>query len=50
MEHNKIWDEFRDYFKENVNYGIDERLRLGEQLDNVEELGIGGSFRKIVVD
>lgn len=49
-EQNKIWDIHRNYFKQNAEYGSDESLRPGKELNCNNDLGIGGSFRKINVD
>lgn len=46
----KIWDVYRDFFKANANYGSDENLRPGKPLDIDGLYGVGGSFRKLVVD
>ncbi|XP_073813181.1 retinol-binding protein pinta-like isoform X2 [Musca autumnalis] len=45
------FDEYRNYFKENANYGVDETLRQGEHTNGDEQaFGMGGSFRKLQVD
>ncbi|XP_013105393.2 clavesin-2 [Stomoxys calcitrans] len=49
-DYNKVWDAHRDFFKENANCGSDESLRPGKPLDIDGLFGVGGSFRKIVVD
>uniref|UniRef100_A0A1I8Q6M1 CRAL-TRIO domain-containing protein n=1 Tax=Stomoxys calcitrans TaxID=35570 RepID=A0A1I8Q6M1_STOCA len=49
-DYNKIFDSHREYIKENALYGTNESLRPGKPL-NLEGLyGLGGSFRKLVVD
>ncbi|XP_075169008.1 alpha-tocopherol transfer protein-like isoform X1 [Haematobia irritans] len=50
QDFNKVWDEYREYFKQNAEYGTDESLRLGKKIDFDDDLGIGGSFRKLDVD
>ncbi|XP_075164992.1 clavesin-2-like [Haematobia irritans] len=50
LEYDKIWDTYRQYFKDNANYGSDESLRPGKPLDIDGLFGVGGSFRKIAVD
>ncbi|XP_013105430.2 alpha-tocopherol transfer protein-like isoform X2 [Stomoxys calcitrans] len=49
-DYNKVWDEYREYFKENAQYGTDERLRVGKKIELDGDLGINGSFRKLDVD
>uniref|UniRef100_A0A1I8P691 CRAL-TRIO domain-containing protein n=1 Tax=Stomoxys calcitrans TaxID=35570 RepID=A0A1I8P691_STOCA len=50
-EYNKVWDEFREFFKQNAEFGTDEHLRMGEPLRcDDAEFGPGGSFRKVEVD
>ncbi|XP_075168201.1 alpha-tocopherol transfer protein-like [Haematobia irritans] len=50
-EYNHVWDEHRDYFQENSKCGIDEHLRLSKSVfSDFDELGVGGSFRRIEVD
>ncbi|XP_005189925.2 retinol-binding protein pinta [Musca domestica] len=49
-EYNKIWDSYKEYFKENSQYGTDEKLRQGQPLDLDGLFGVGGSFRKLAVD
>ncbi|XP_061395848.1 retinol-binding protein pinta-like [Musca vetustissima] len=49
-EYAKVWDEYRQYFKENANYGTDEHLRLGGAFKFDADLGTGGTFRKLNVD
>ncbi|XP_061393114.1 uncharacterized protein LOC133328573 [Musca vetustissima] len=45
------FDEYREYFQENVNYGVNESLRQEEESSDVDKLfGLGGSFRKLEVD
>lgn len=44
------FDEYREYFKENANYGADESLRPGKPFDIEGMFGMGGSFRKLEVD
>ncbi|XP_075166947.1 retinol-binding protein pinta-like [Haematobia irritans] len=43
-------DEYRDYFKRSMDYGTDEKLRLGKAIDFDSLFGIDGSFRKLNVD
>ncbi|XP_053962519.1 alpha-tocopherol transfer protein-like [Anastrepha ludens] len=50
VELNKKLDEYRDYFKENAQYGTDETLRVGETTDFDNLFGTQGSFRKLEVD
>ncbi|XP_075166388.1 alpha-tocopherol transfer protein-like [Haematobia irritans] len=50
IENEKIWDDSREYFKQNSNYGTDESLRIGKALNFNDDLGIGGTFRKLDVD
>ncbi|XP_053962517.1 retinaldehyde-binding protein 1-like [Anastrepha ludens] len=47
---NKQLDEYREYFKENLNYGTDESLRMGKPIDFDNLFGVEGSFRKLEVD
>lgn len=47
---NKTWDATREFFKENANVGTDEHFRRGEPLDIDGLFGVGGSFRKLIVD
>ncbi|XP_058983560.1 alpha-tocopherol transfer protein-like [Musca domestica] len=47
---NKVWDDHREYFKENADYGTDEHLRVGKKMNFGGDVAIGGSFRKIEVD
>lgn len=49
-EYNKVWDEHRIYFRQNADYGTEERLRLGKPIDFDGTFGLGGSFRKLNVD
>ncbi|XP_061401745.1 retinol-binding protein pinta-like [Musca vetustissima] len=49
-DYHKVWDEYRDYFKENSQYGVDENLRPGNPMDFDSMFGLCGSFRKIEVD
>lgn len=49
-EYNKVWDEYREYFKQEMEFGVDDSLRLGETYDVCDELGVDGSFRKLNVD
>ncbi|XP_037813915.1 alpha-tocopherol transfer protein-like [Lucilia sericata] len=44
------WLEYKDYFKENENYGTEELLRPGKPIDFDSIYGLGGSFRKLDVD
>lgn len=50
QEYNKLWDEYRDYFKQNAEFGTDEHLRPGKPIDFDGLFGMCGSFRKINVD
>uniref|UniRef100_A0A1I8P793 CRAL-TRIO domain-containing protein n=1 Tax=Stomoxys calcitrans TaxID=35570 RepID=A0A1I8P793_STOCA len=50
IENEKIWEENREFFKENENFGTDEKLRIGQPLNFDADLGISGSFRKLDVD
>ncbi|XP_073813878.1 alpha-tocopherol transfer protein-like [Musca autumnalis] len=47
---NAKYDEHRQFFKDNANYGIDETLRQTETLSGDNLFGAGGSFRKMEVD
>uniref|UniRef100_A0A1I8Q2H8 CRAL-TRIO domain-containing protein n=2 Tax=Stomoxys calcitrans TaxID=35570 RepID=A0A1I8Q2H8_STOCA len=50
-ERNKIWDNYREFFRQNADYGTEEHLRLGKpKIDFGDDLGIAGSFRKLIVD
>ncbi|XP_061393113.1 alpha-tocopherol transfer protein-like [Musca vetustissima] len=44
------FDEYRQFFKENANYGTDESLRQGGSANIDELFGVGGAFRKLEVD
>ncbi|XP_037813914.1 alpha-tocopherol transfer protein-like [Lucilia sericata] len=44
------WLEYKDYFKQNENYGTEELLRPGKPIDFDSMYGLGGSFRKLDVD
>lgn len=46
----KKLDEYSDYFKDNANYGTDEKLRPGKPIDFDDLFGTEGSFRKLEVD
>ncbi|XP_075168387.1 clavesin-2-like [Haematobia irritans] len=46
----KLWHDNREYLRENLKYGTDERLRIGKPLNFNDDLGIGGTFRKLNVD
>lgn len=50
QDYDKTWDANREFFKENVNYGTDESLRVGKPLDIDGLFGVGGTFRKLTVD
>ncbi|XP_061392147.1 clavesin-1-like [Musca vetustissima] len=47
---NKKWDEYREYFQDNIHYGTVESLRTGKPIDFDGLFGMGGSFRKLDVD
>lgn len=49
-DYHKVWDEYRDYFKQNAEFGTDESLRPGKPIDFDGLFGMCGSFRKIEVD
>ncbi|XP_075152593.1 retinol-binding protein pinta-like [Haematobia irritans] len=49
-DYNNVWDENREYLKENIYYGTDESLRPGKPLDFDSIFGMCGSFRKLDVD
>ncbi|XP_030380155.1 alpha-tocopherol transfer protein-like [Scaptodrosophila lebanonensis] len=49
-EWEKKFDQYSDFFKENANYGTDERLRPGNPIDFDGLFGTEGSFRKLDVD
>lgn len=49
-EFNTKWDEYREYFQNNANYGTIEALRPGNPIDFDDMFGLGGSFRKLDVD
>lgn len=44
------YDEYRDYFKANAEYGVNEKLRIGQGIDFDTMFGMGGTFRKLDVD
>ncbi|XP_075168519.1 alpha-tocopherol transfer protein-like [Haematobia irritans] len=46
----KTLELHRQYFKDNANYGTNESLRPGNPVDLDGLFGVGGSFRKLVVD
>ncbi|XP_064546300.1 alpha-tocopherol transfer protein-like [Drosophila montana] len=46
----KKFDQYRDYFKANAQYGTDEKLRPGNPIDFDSLYGTEGSFRKLNVD
>lgn len=46
----KKLDEYREYFKNNEQYGVDEMLRPGKAIDFDSMFGLEGSFRKLDVD
>lgn len=41
---------FNDYFIEDGQYGVDEKLRPGNKVDMDSLFGIEGSFRKLDID
>ncbi|XP_075164990.1 alpha-tocopherol transfer protein-like [Haematobia irritans] len=49
-DYQSTWDRYREYFQENANYGSNETLRPGKPLDIDGLFGVGGSFRKLIVD
>ncbi|XP_073813178.1 alpha-tocopherol transfer protein-like [Musca autumnalis] len=50
VEFNQKWNEYREYFQENINYGTIESLRAGKPFDFDGIFGMGGTFRKLDVD
>ncbi|XP_061393122.1 retinol-binding protein pinta-like [Musca vetustissima] len=48
-DYTKIWNKYRLYFEENLQYGVDEHLRPAKSI-NDGMYGMGGTFRKIDVD
>uniref|UniRef100_A0A1I8Q142 CRAL-TRIO domain-containing protein n=1 Tax=Stomoxys calcitrans TaxID=35570 RepID=A0A1I8Q142_STOCA len=48
--HYKMLQSYRDYFKENSQYGTDESLRPDKPLSLDDHFGVGGSFRILAVD
>ncbi|XP_075164994.1 alpha-tocopherol transfer protein-like [Haematobia irritans] len=46
----KLWNDNREYLKENLKYGSDESLRIGKPFNFNDDLGMGGTFRKLNVD
>lgn len=46
----KKFEEYQEYFKEDVKYGTDEHLRQGKPIDFESMFGMEGSFRKLNVD
>ncbi|XP_075166389.1 alpha-tocopherol transfer protein-like [Haematobia irritans] len=50
VETEKLFEEYREYFKENDQYGTDERLRIGKPMNFGDNVGINGTFRKLDVD
>lgn len=41
---------YAEYFKEDEQYTVDETLRIKQNDNATESLGLMGSFRKLVVD
>lgn len=50
LDYEKVWDANRDFFLQNAQYGSNESLRPGKPLDIDGLFGVGGSFRKLIVD
>ncbi|XP_013099280.2 alpha-tocopherol transfer protein-like [Stomoxys calcitrans] len=46
----RLWEEYREYFRDSNDYGIDESLRLIKKPNIDCDFGTGGSFRTINVD
>ncbi|XP_055372812.1 uncharacterized protein LOC129606495 [Condylostylus longicornis] len=44
------FNEYRDYFIEEDNYGSNENLRIGTPIDFNSYFGVDGSFRKLEID
>ncbi|KAL9919146.1 alpha-tocopherol transfer protein-like [Glossina fuscipes fuscipes] len=49
-EWDKKLDKYQDYFSKRTQWGVDEKLRLGEAKDYNSMFGVEGSFKKIEVD
>ncbi|XP_055904375.1 alpha-tocopherol transfer protein-like [Eupeodes corollae] len=46
----KVFLRYKDFFEEDVKYGVNEKLRIGEKRSNESIFGLEGSFRKLEVD
>ncbi|KAL9914257.1 alpha-tocopherol transfer protein-like isoform 1-T3 [Glossina fuscipes fuscipes] len=49
-EWDKKLDKYQDYFSKRTQWGVDEKLRLGEAKDYNSMFGVEGSFKKLEVD
>lgn len=50
LEWSNKFDNYRDYFEKNSEFGTDESLRTGKAFDFDSLFGMQGSFRKLNVD